>query len=123
MEGAGYEFKSVENETIAKAAKWISFWSWVAILSGIVMGLGSVFSFNPVGLVMAAVYVVVGVYYRGAASSMQSVVQTAGNDIAHLMTALEKLASAFKVMGILFIVGVVFGLLAGIFGAAATALT
>ena len=114
--GAGYEFSPLENETIAKAAKWIGFWSWVAIVGGALIGVASAVSFDLAGLIMAVVYVIIGLYYRGAATSMKSVVETAGNDIAHLMTALDKLASAFKIMGILFIIGIVLAVIAGMVG-------
>lgn len=122
MEGAGYEFSTVENETIGKAATWIGFWSWVAIIVGLVSGIGSVVSFDPGGIIMGVVYVVVGFYYRSAAASMRSVVETTGDDVAHLMTALDKLASAFKVMGVLVIIGVAAGLLAAILGGTAALL-
>ena len=61
----------------------------------------------PIGaLIAAAVYFTVGMSFRGSASSMQEVVKTEGNDIPHLMAALDSLASAFQVMGILILIGV-----------------
>lgn len=107
---AGYEFDATENETIARAARWIGFWSWIAILGGAFVavvsflddqaGVGDVVG----GLVVAAVYLAIGIYYRGATRAMRSVVETRGDDIAHLLTAVERLGSAHKVMGVLVIV-------------------
>ncbi|MDX1493816.1 MAG: hypothetical protein R3253_07155 [Longimicrobiales bacterium] len=105
---SSHEFGPHENEVIGSAAKWIGYWSWIAIISGILMGLGGLVGEDPIGgLIMGAIYVIVGAYFRGAAASMREVVSTAGNDVAHLMTALDKLAAAFKVMVLLVFIGVV----------------
>ena len=120
-----HEFGPYENEIIGKAGKWIGYWSWIAIFSGIAMGVGALISGEDVagGLIMGAVYVFVGIYFRGGAAAMKEVVSTQGNDVQHLMTALDRLASAFKVMVLLVFIGVVLavaiGILAGIGGAVA----
>ncbi len=116
MPDAGsHEFGSRENEIIGRAATWIGYWSWIAILSGILSGLGGLVSEDPIGsLIMGTIYVIVGAYFRGAATSMRDVVSTAGNDVDHLMTALDRLSSAFKVMVLLVFIGVVLALLVAI---------
>ena len=104
---SSYEFGPAENETVGKAARWIGFWAWVSIGAGIVSGvagfLGAESGDLIGGLITAAIYILIGVYFHSAAGSMRSVVTTSGNDIAHLMSALDRLASAFKVMGVLVI--------------------
>ena len=111
-----HEFGPHENQVIGQAGKWIGYWSWIAILSGGLMAVGSLLNAEGRvgGLVMGAVYVFVGTYFRGAAAAMKDAVSTEGNDVAHLMTALDKLSSAFKVMVLLVFVGVVLGLVAAI---------
>lgn len=110
-----HEFGPSENEVIDRAATWIGYWSWIAILSGILSGLGGLVSEDPIGsLIMGTIYVIVGAYFRGAAASMKEVVSTAGNDVAHLMTALDRLSSAFKVMVLLVFIGVVLALLVAV---------
>ena len=113
---AGYEFGPSENETLGRAARWIGFWSWVSLLSGFAWTLGGAVAGDPSGLILGPAYIVVGVFFRGAAGSMRSVIETAGDDVAHLMTAIEKLSSAFRIMGLLVIAAVVLGLLAGLAG-------
>lgn len=114
--GAGsHEFGPEENAVIGNAAKWIGYWSWIAILSGVLTGLGALVSEDPIGsVIMGTIYVIVGAYFRGAAASMDEVVSTAGNDVAHLMTALDKLSAAFKVMVLLVFIGVVLALLVAV---------
>lgn len=110
-----HEFGARENEVIERAATWIGYWSWIAIISGVLSGLGGLVSEDPVGsLIMGTIYVIVGAYFRGAATSMKEVVSTAGNDVDHLMTALDRLSSAFKVMVLLVFIGVVLALLVAI---------
>jgi len=108
VQPSSYEFGPKENETVGKAARWIGFWAWVSIGAGIVSGVAGLFAPDPGdrigGLITGGIYVLIGIYFRSAAGSMQSVVTTRGNDVAHLMSALDRLASAFKVMGVLVIV-------------------
>lgn len=115
----GHEFGPYENDVIGKAGKWIGYWSWIAVLSGVATIItGFLTPEDIVGaLIMGAVYIFVGVYFRGAAGSMKAVVETAGNDVQHLMTAMDKLSSAFRVMVLLVFIGVVLALVAGIVAA------
>ena len=116
---SAHEFGPHENEVIGKAGTWIGYWSWIAIFSGIAMMLGGFFTDGDLlgSLIMGAVYLFVGIYFRGSANAMKEVVETTGNDVQHLMTALDKLGSAFKVMVLLVFIGVVLGLVAGVIGA------
>lgn len=113
---SSHEFGPRENQIIGTAGKWIGYWSWIAIVSGVLMIIGGVLDSEDLiaGLIMGGVYIGVGVYFRGAASAMSDVVSTAGNDVQHLMTALDKLSSAFKVMVLLVFIGALMALVAGI---------
>ena len=66
------------------------------------------------GLALGAVYIVIGAYFRGAGRSLQSVVETEGDDVDHLMSALGNLRSAFRVMVIITAVGFVAGIIAAL---------
>lgn len=113
---SSHEFGPHENQIIGKAGKWIGYWSWIAIVSGALMIIGGILDSEDLiaGLIMGGVYIGVGAYFRGAASAMSDVVSTAGNDVQHLMTALDRLSSAFKVMVLLVLIGAVLALVAGI---------
>ncbi len=105
-----YEFTPAQNEILKKAATWAGVLAWILMASGGLMAIGGILSLDAsaIGvLIAAAIYFMIGLNFRGAAVSMKAVVETAGNDIDHLMTALDKLGSAFKVMGILFLLGVI----------------
>lgn len=121
---SSHEFGPHENEVIRSAAKWIGYWSWIAIISGVLLGVGGLVGEDPIGgLIMGTIYVIVGAYFRGAAGSMKEVVSTAGNDVAHLMTALDKLSAAFKVMVLLVFIGVVLATLVAVLVAVGTLAT
>lgn len=66
------------------------------------------------GLVFGTVYLIIGIYFRGAGPSLKSVVETEGNDVDHLLSALISLQSAFKVMVIVAAIGIILGSLAAI---------
>ena len=105
-----YEFTAAQNEILKKAATWAGLLAWIMMASGGLMALGGSLSGDAIAiaaLISAPIYLIIGLNFRGAAASMKAVVETAGNDIDHLMTALDKLGSAFKVMGILFLLGVI----------------
>lgn len=107
---AQHEFTPEQNTILQKAATWTALFAWIMIGCAILMALGGLLSgeAGSIGaLIAAAIYFTIGLTFRGAAQSMQAVVHTSGSDIDHLMTALDKLGSAFKVMGIVFLVGAV----------------
>ncbi len=112
MEGQNhrYEFTPAQNKTIERTATWATLVAWILMGSAGFMALGAVLTgeASAIGaLIAAAIYFIIGLNFRDAAASMRAVADTAGNDIEHLMIALDKLGSALKVMGILFLVGVV----------------
>jgi uncharacterized membrane protein len=105
-----YEFTASQNATMGRAARWSSLLSWILMGSAAVLALAAILSGEAASigsLIVAAVYFVIGLNFRGAARAMGHVVETTGNDIDHLMTALDELGSALKTMSILFLVGVV----------------
>ena len=106
---AQYEFNTTQNEVLGKASRWITLFAWTMIVSSVIMTIGGVFSEDEgaiSALIAAAVYFIIGMNFRSSARSMNKVVQTEGNDIDHLVTAVDDLGDAFQIMGILILVGV-----------------
>jgi hypothetical protein len=56
--------------------------------------------------------IVVGISFLGVGNSLKAVVQTQGNDVAHMMQALEKMGGAFLVQIICAIAGFVLTVIA-----------
>ena len=108
--GGSYEFDSEQNVVLSKTATWVSLFAWILIASSVLSAIGGVVSADEasIGMLIASgIYFIAGLRLRGSASSMKQVVETEGNDIEHLIDALDKLGSAFKTMGIVFLVGIV----------------
>lgn len=116
----GYEFTSAQDEVIAGLARWTGIFSWFALLSGALLAVVGIVQL-PVGAVNViggSVYLFIGMWFRGAARSLRLVVDTEGDDIAHLMSALDNLRSAVMAMVVIVGVGIllaswVSGMLAG----------
>ncbi len=114
---AGYEFTVPQNAIIEKTATYARLWGIISIVVGaiqILMGLGS-WTELPGGIVS----VLIGIAFVGAAGSLKAVVDTEGNDIDHMMTAVQKLGTAFLIQVGVTAVVVVLGLLLGLAAAAA----
>jgi hypothetical protein len=114
-QSAQHEFTDAENQVLRKAATWTGLFAWMMMVSSGLMAVAGLLSGEATSigaLIAAAIYFAVGFTFRGAAKSMGEVVRTTGNDIDHLMDAVDKLGSAFKVMGIVFLVGAVASVIA-----------
>ena len=112
---AGYEFTVPQNAIIQKTATYARLWGIFSIVLGainILMGLA-----NWVALPSGIVSVVIGMVFLGAAGSLKAVVDTEGEDIDHMMAAVQKLGIAFLVQVIVtvaaFVVGILLVILAG----------
>ena len=98
--GYDYEFNDAENQVISSAA----FWARLLGIFLIVTGVASLINCNVVAF---GIDLAVGITFLGAASSLSMVVNTQGNDIQHMMMALGKLGTAFKIRVIVTLVAVV----------------
>lgn len=111
-----YEFNETENSIIDKTAARAKLWGTISTVIGALQVLSScgaaaspTFIANlPTGIVA----IVVGVAFMGVGNSLKSVVNTQGNDLVHMMQALEKMSGAFMVQIICAIVGFVLTLAA-----------
>ncbi len=110
-----YEFTSLENKTIGKAALWSK---GVGIISLVNAGL-QLLEIGEKGvlsvLITMAIYVAIGVAFFKGGVAFQKVVDTEGSDIAHMMEALAKVSSAFMIRIVVTLIAVVFVLLAVLF--------
>lgn len=112
----GYEFKRAEEVVVDGAAAWIGYYAWIAIFLGVLFaGLGVTrLPAGAAGVGLGIVYVLIGLYFRGAAVSMKSVVTTTGRDVQHLILALDSLTLAFKVQVVLSLAALAGGVVAAL---------
>ena len=97
---AQYEFTGEQNTTVAAVARWAKA---LAIMMFIQAGF-ALLSGNWLG---AVIDLCLGLPLWGGGASLTNVVNTQGNDVGHLMQALDKLSTVFAIrvgFGIFFIV-------------------
>ena len=95
-----YEFTAEQNTTLAGVARWAKALAIILF----VQGGAAFFSGNWFG---ALIDLALGILLWGGATSLAAVVDTQGNDVRHLMQALDKLSTVFAIrvgFGIFFIV-------------------
>jgi hypothetical protein len=106
-----YEFNEIENSIIDKTAARARLWGFVSILVGLAQLLSSCGAVKNRVLVanlpLGIVAVIVGITFIGVGNSLRSVVKTRGNDLMHMMLALQKMGTAFMIQILCGIVGVV----------------
>lgn len=107
---AGYEFTVPQNAVIQKTATYAKVWGIFSIVLGamqILMGL------SGGGFLLAGIVsIVIGTVFIGVASSLKAVVVTEGNDIDHMMDALQKLGNAFLIQVVATVAAVVVAMFA-----------
>ncbi len=86
--GAPYEFGSQENVVIRDAAKWMT-------VLAVTNGLAALAGLDSVGGMGRFLSLVVSALLLMGASSLKQVVDTQGNDVGHLMAALDRLHTVF----------------------------
>ena len=86
-----YEFTEPENRIIAKTALWSK------ILAIVMFVEAGVEILNSMNVVSAGIYVTVGVFYLLGGKALKNVVDTQGNDVTLMMSALKKLGIAFLI--------------------------
>ncbi len=106
-----YEFTHLENQTVEKTASWAKILAIVLFVDGGLSVVGQ-------DIVGAVVSIIVGLMFYNAAKHLKLVVDTEGNDVTNLMSALKKVNTAFTIRivlmalaaGVLLIAGVILGL-------------
>lgn len=106
-----YEFNELENAVLAKTAARAKQWGVISAVLGAVQMVSScgMVSSASLGLLLpiGIVALIVGVTFIGAGNSLEAAVRTRGNDLPHLMAAMQKLGTAFTVQIVCNIIGVV----------------
>jgi uncharacterized membrane protein YhaH (DUF805 family) len=114
-----YEFNSMENMTISKLAGRVRWWGMFSVTigglallglvgGGLTIGAAAMTQDGAVGgLIMAGtlvvaiplilIYIVTGSLYLGSGRALNSVVHTQGNDVEHMLQALQKMGKAFRI--------------------------
>ena len=104
-----YEFNETENAIIDRAASRAKLWGIISTVLGGLQCFMSCFAIaSPMlatNLPTGIVAIVVGITFMGVGNSLKQVVQTQGNDLMHMMQALDKMGSAFMVQIVCAIVG------------------
>jgi hypothetical protein len=110
MNYGNYEFSEMENQVIEKAGSRARTWGIISIIIGALQLFGTLGAIANPGLIIylpqGIIGIIVGVTFLGAGSSLKTVVDTQGNDIPHMMTALQKMGSAFFIQIIVTLIGV-----------------
>lgn len=109
-----YEFNPIENAILAKTASRAKLWGVVSIVVGSLQLLSSCGAVKnsalATNLPLGIVGVIVGITFIGVGNSLKSVVETRGNDLMHMMLAMQKMSTAFVIQIICGIVGVLLAL-------------
>ena len=100
----GYEFTEQENSVISALGTAMLIVSIVLWLSGLALLLLSIYAIAIVGIGIAVLVMSLGMYLWKAARSMRKIVKTQGQDIMHLMEAVENLTDYFKTIGIVLLI-------------------
>ena len=110
---AQHEFDSQQNQTIASLAqdmRWVAApLQFIGIMYGIACIMGIVRAFtHPESIVGAvfiglatAFYLALGIWTQRAALSFQQITKTSGQDVTHLMEALENLRKKYSLLSLL----------------------
>lgn len=103
-EPAGYEFNAAEDAVVARTGRRILTWGFlltIAAFGGVVVSLATLAESLVVGvslLIAPVLFVLAGLGFVSAGWRLGAVVRTEGNDLDHLMSALEKLGTSFFVL-------------------------
>jgi hypothetical protein len=102
-----YEFKPQENKVIGELAAKMHFVGLFLLAVGLlVIGIGVVVHhYGPI--MTGTLFCVVGLWTQRASVSFKGVVYTEGNDISHLIAALEDLRKLYSLQFWLLIIGLV----------------
>jgi len=121
MESKEYEFSDGQNVVIRELAQKMQFVSYLLIAVGVLQIL-TILLGNVAGLIQGIIGISIGIWTNKAAGAFKQIVQTRGNDISNLMSALRELRKLYTLQYWLWIVGLVFialGIALAILGAIA----
>jgi hypothetical protein len=92
-----YEFKAGENRIIGALASKMHFVGlFLRAMGLLVIAIGVVVVFHAGPIVSGTLACLVGLWTQRASASLRNVVQTEGNDVSHLMDALDDLHKLYS---------------------------
>lgn len=111
-----YEFNDFENEVIERTANRARAWGVLAMaLGGLNVIAGCLAFLHPIllaNLCSGVVSMVVGATFVRAGRSLSNVVTTQGDDLRHMMEALDKVGTALMVQMVTTVIGFLLAALA-----------
>jgi len=129
---AGYEFTDAQNMTFNVLASRMKFLGVLNMVFAVCIGLFAILALfsSPLTIVVSgpqvAMLVVLGLWMMNASSSFRMIVDTRGQDISHLMTAMEALRKLYNLQFwltiavlVVFVIGFILAISMGVFAAAA----
>jgi hypothetical protein len=95
-----HEFTAEENEILAELALWSGILGTLKLVQAVIGILGK-------NLIGGAIELAVGLSLLGGRKALRAAVDTSGNDVDHLMVAVDKLATVFQLRLILSLLGAI----------------
>jgi hypothetical protein len=105
-----YEFNSSENASFSSLASSMKIVAIIMMIFGAISVL-NILAGDIGSALVGSLYIVIGVWTKGAAQSIQNIVNTEGNDIDHLMNAVKDLNKLYSLQKWLMIVAIVLAVL------------
>ncbi len=114
MESREFEFDASQNALFSDLAQKMGFVGLLFIALGALTILGGVF--NGVGglsnILVGVLYILIGLWTKNASDAFRRIVNTQGNDITNLMTALGQLRKLYTLQYWAIIISIIFVVLA-----------
>jgi hypothetical protein len=116
--GPGFEFNPMQEEIIRSLSKKMNFVAYFYLVASALVGLaglGFMFINFFIGffyLILLTPELLIGIWTLNAGKSFRLIVDTKGQDIPHLMVALNSLRKLYTLMFWILIIGLVFMVLA-----------
>jgi hypothetical protein len=113
-----YEFTMVQDEVIRALSKKMNFVGYFYIVASVMVGLAGLglmfvnFLVGFVYMIFLTPELLIGIWTLNAGKSFRLIVDTKGQDIAYLMSALNSLRKLYTLMFWILIIGLVFMVLA-----------
>ena len=120
LPGGGYEFTEEQNRVIGSLASSMGWMSAILVIVGILQLAAGIVQVarGGVALIIQAAVVLVGWLTHQASKEFREITTSEGNDLGHLMDALEALRKLYRIQVILILAAVVLVFLAVVIGMA-----
>jgi uncharacterized membrane protein YvbJ len=110
LPGGGYEFTEEQNRVIGSLASSMGWVSAILVILGLlelVVGIAKVSRGGIAAIIQAAVLLVIAWLTHKASKEFREITTTQGNDVGHLMDALEALRELYRIQVILIVLAVI----------------